>query len=48
MVIVGFVALVTVVVLALTGHSEATGQASTIGVAALASGGISITVNIRR
>ncbi len=48
MVAVGFVALVAVVALALTGHSEAAGPAATIGVAALTAGGFSITVNIRR
>ncbi|MFB7032512.1 MULTISPECIES: hypothetical protein [unclassified Streptomyces] len=44
---VGFVALVAVV-LALTGHSEATGPAAAIGAAALTAGAISVTVDIRR
>ncbi|MFC9398088.1 hypothetical protein ACFTWS_33770 [Streptomyces sp. NPDC057027] len=48
MVIVGFVALVAVVVLTLTGHSEAAGPAAAIGAAAFAAGGISVTVSIRR
>ncbi|WP_159043038.1 MULTISPECIES: hypothetical protein [unclassified Streptomyces] len=46
MVIVGLAALVAVVVLALTGHPEATGSAAVIGSAF--AGGVSIRVNIRR
>ncbi|MGW5779135.1 hypothetical protein [Streptomyces sp. NPDC003863] len=48
MVIIGFVALVAVIVLAPTGHSEAAGPAATIGAAAFAAGGISVTVSISR
>ncbi|WP_329286969.1 hypothetical protein [Streptomyces sp. NBC_00691] len=47
MVIVGIAALVAVVVLALTGHPEATGPAAAIGIA-FAGGGISIRGSIRR
>ncbi|MDT9692745.1 hypothetical protein Q5762_31355 [Streptomyces sp. P9(2023)] len=44
----GVVSVIAVVVLGLTGHSEAATAAGVIGGAAFAFGGITVTVNIRR
>ncbi|MFC8495889.1 hypothetical protein ACFUJU_34855 [Streptomyces sp. NPDC057235] len=45
---VGTASMLAVIGLGLTGHSEAATAAGVIGGAAFATGGISVTVNVRR
>ncbi|WP_189554954.1 hypothetical protein [Streptomyces lavendofoliae] len=46
--VMGMAAITAVVILGLTGHPEAAAAAGAIGAAAVAVGGITVTVNIRR